>query len=165
MCLFIIQFVLYVVCFIVLVNCLLNAFVICLGEIAVLLFKSMVFCVWVCILLPSLCMVCHSVYVYIYFVLFQIPFLKVWDHVYILCACSFSDCSCLKCSGDNLHVLCILSFGMCCLPACWLMLVSVVFAMCGRVSIFLFLKATLVYSVNCIQFAFLTLSVAQELAD
>ena len=56
MCLFTI---LHVVCFIVLVNCLLNAFVICLG---ILWLNVMVqFCVWVGLFPSILCMVFNSV--------------------------------------------------------------------------------------------------------
>ena len=56
LCVFIIPCVLHVVCFIMLVNCLLNAFVICLGVIAVLLL-NVIACVCVNLLLPSPCIV------------------------------------------------------------------------------------------------------------
>lgn len=58
-------FVLHVVCLMVLVNCLLNAFAICMGEVAVLLLKEIVLlCDWVGFLFPSPCIVLHSVCVF-----------------------------------------------------------------------------------------------------
>ena len=50
-------FVLHVVCSILLVNCLLNVFVICLGVVAMVLFLCLVG-----LLLPSLCILFHNVF-------------------------------------------------------------------------------------------------------
>ena len=56
-------FVMLVVC--LMVNCLLNAFAICLCEVAVLLLKDIVLlCVWVGFLFPSPCIALHSVCVF-----------------------------------------------------------------------------------------------------
>ena len=58
-------FVLLVVCLMVFVSCLLDAFAIRLCVVAVLLLKEIVLlCVWVGFLFPSPCMVLHSVCVF-----------------------------------------------------------------------------------------------------
>ena len=88
------NFVLHVVCFIVLVNCLFNALVIC------------------------------------------------------LCILALSDVF-----MRQLPRLSILPFVMWCLSACRMMLVSILFAVCGLVSIFAILKA--VFFVNLIKLVFL----------
>ena len=69
-------FVLLVVCLMMFVNCLLNAFAICLCVVAVLLLKEIVLLwVWVGFLISSPCMVLHSVCV-----LFRCSF-----HMFVLC--------------------------------------------------------------------------------
>ena len=137
-CVFTTLFVLHVLCFIVSVNCLLNAFVICLGVVVVFLLNVMVlFCAWVSFLLSSPCMSFHSVcYVcgsivclYVLFRCLFFLFLCMWCLIY-----------CMICSGNNLHALCILSFGVWCLSACKIMLMSVVLSVCGLVGVIAFLK-------------------------
>ena len=68
-------FVLHVVCSIVLLNCLLNAFVICLGVVVVLLLNiMMMFCIWVVLWLPSMGL--HSVGVFRCFMHFSFLFVS-----------------------------------------------------------------------------------------
>ena len=76
---------LLIVCLMVLVNCLLNAFAICLCVVAVLLLKEIVLLlVWVVFLFPSPCIVLHSVCVFCLwsYLLFRCSF-----HIFVLCFC------------------------------------------------------------------------------
>ena len=85
-------FVLCVLCLAVLVNCLLNAFANCVGQVNVFSLKAIVFFCWLIRVLSS--------------------------NEYAFCALMLFLCyiSCLICSGSSLHVECILPFGMlCCL--------------------------------------------------
>ena len=82
----VILFVLHVVCFIVLVSCLLNLFVICLGVVAVLLLNvRVVFCVWVGLLFSRPCIVFHSVCLFC-----------LWFHSLFRCSLQMSVFCCMS---------------------------------------------------------------------
>ena len=111
--------------------------------------------VWVGFLFPSTCIVLHSVCVFCLWshLLFRCSF-----HMFVLCCCmrevnsrfkpfsvgshglllrvvSLRVIFCLMCSSKSLHVLWILPFEMWCLSACWIMLVRMLLAVCGSVSV------------------------------
>ena len=101
-----------VLCFTVLVNCLLNAFSICVGEVLVFSLKAMVLflgCVfWLIHVLSSkvsdLCVCMRDV-----ISLFKSEI----EGSHSFCALMLFQCSILRlmCSGRSLHVACILPFG------------------------------------------------------
>ena len=68
---------------------------------------------------------------------------------------SLSMILCLKCSGKSSHVLFILPFGIWSLSTCKIMLVRVLFAVCGFLDFVVSEKAASVSFVYCFQFAFL----------
>ena len=121
-------FVLLFVCLMVLVNCLLNAFAICLCVVAVLLLKKMVLlCVWAVFLFPRPCIVLYSACVFCLWshLLFRCSF-----HMFVLCSCMREMISRIRpfsVGSDgllSLHVLCIVPFGMWSLSACRIMLLK-----------------------------------------
>ena len=57
----------------------------------------------------------------------------VGSHGFLVRVVSLSVFYCLMCSGKSLHVLCILPFGMWSLSTCRIMLVRMLFAVCGFV--------------------------------
>ena len=140
-------FVLWVLCLTVLVNCLLNAFPICVGEVNVFSLKVMVlFLCCVVFLLANLCIVFQRVFVLC--LLSQCvsvcslhmsnccvcmrdvisEFGKKGSHAF--CALMLFQCSivCLMCSASTLHMECILPFDMLRLSVWGMMFVKMVFA-------------------------------------
>ena len=147
-------FVLRVLCFTVLVNCLLNAFAICVDEKKVMVLFLR--CVGVllasqCIVFQRVCVLClwsqcvsrcslHMSDLCVYMRDVISEFNSEIEGSLAYCAMMLFLCSilCFMCSGSSLHVECILPFGMLCLSAWIMMFVKMVFAVCvsggGRMS-------------------------------
>ena len=132
-------------CLIVLVNCLLNAFAMCMGEVTVFSLKVsfvvIVFCwlirVWsskdyvYCVCDPSVCYL-HISYLCVCMRDVISEFNSVIRGSHASCALMLILCSILwlMCSESSLQAECILTFGMLCLSAWRMMFVKTVFAMC-----------------------------------
>ena len=123
-------FVLCVLCLTVLVNCLLNVFAICVGEVHVFSLKVMVLFIFLlllakpCIVFQRVCVLCLGVCMG--------DVISEIEGSLAFCALMLFLCSilCLMCSGSSLQVECILPFGMLCLSAWKMMFVKMVFAVC-----------------------------------
>ena len=171
MCLFVIC----ALCLTVMVNCLLNAFAICVGEVNVFSLLVMVlFLVCVVFLLANPCIVSQRVRV---LCLWSQCVSRCSHHMSDLCVCTrdviseFNSeiegslplsalmlflCSilCLMCSGSSLHMECILPFGMLCLSSWRMVFVKMVFAVCMSGGCWMSEKSASMSVVNCVQFAF-----------